>query len=330
MKHYIAIYDTENEYDKKLEEYINSKENFPFMAKVFNSSDLLEKQMKDYKPDIILSDEEMPIMEEEIPVIYLSKNKMRCLDGKIYKYQKIDRILKIILDQISDKRIAENVINRKTSLKLIMFYTPIRMTYSTSFAIAMGQEISKSSKALYVNMEYISGMEQIIDDYKERDLIDLMYVLEGHKDNIATQIYKMIYRKAGLDMMPVIKSPSDLYDIRFEQWRKLIDAVEHYTDYEYLLIDLSDCVNGLYEMLKLADIIITTIDDKENNRKLISYEHYLNSRGMKEISDKTYRIRIPYFENISIEKDGCCDEYGVFVREELTRILNNEHGRRGY
>lgn len=324
MNHYIAIFDADCRYAKSLEEYINSKVNFPFKAKAFNESKELEENIFDYSPDVILADESMRVTDLKLPIIYLTHSKeLQNVDNrKIFKYQRVDILIKKVLDIIANDNVVENVINRKSILKLISFYTPVHKTYSTTTAIALGQELAKKSKVLYINLECFSGFEERFNNSRDKDLTDLLYVLESKKENVSTHILSMSETVNGLDILPVIKNPLDLFSVRYEQWKNMIDSIEQYTDYEYLILDLSDGLDGLFEIKRISDRVVMTVDE-DQDEKLRSYLGYLEISKRKDILEKLYELRIPKLDTNKDYRNLLSNGYGMYLRSRLEEILGN-------
>ena len=69
------------------------------------------------------------------------------------------------------------------------------------------------------------------------------------------------------------------------------------TDYEYVILDLSDCVRGLMKILRECDEVYTiTRTDRMSKAKLEEYERQLGECGYEDIRLKTRWTQLPVFD----------------------------------
>ena len=65
----------------------------------------------------------------------------------------------------------------------------------------------------------------------------------------------------------------DFISVTKEEWIQLIREIEKGSDYEYLILDLSDAVQGLFDILRLCDVVYTlSRDDGFAMAKIKQYE----------------------------------------------------------
>ena len=71
------------------------------------------------------------------------------------------------------------------------------------------------------------------------------------------------------------------------------------TEYEYCILDLSEQVDGILDILRQCDIIFTiTREDGFSGAKLRQYEQLLKSTQYEDIFMKTRRCRLPVFREL--------------------------------
>ena len=112
-------------------------------------------------------------------------------------------------------------------------------------------------------------------------------------------------------------------------WLKLVEYIERYTDYEYLLLDLSDAVQGLFELLGISDKVITSVDNDEVAIfKLMQYEEALKLAGYEEVLEKTKKCNVPHQhrKNGEISFLGY-GEMGSYVKTILQGLVDDERLR---
>ena len=72
----------------------------------------------------------------------------------------------------------------------------------------------------------------------------------------------MIYRLGtitqnlyGIDYVPPAMNPEDLKGVKFEEWLQMLVYLETYSEYDTIILDLDELVDGLFEILRLCSRI---------------------------------------------------------------------------
>lgn len=87
--------------------------------------------------------------------------------------------------------------------------------------------------------------------------------------------------------------------ISAEKWIELLEMIEKISDYEYLILDLSDGMSGLFALLSRCYKIYTiTRDDGFAMAKMHQYEQILQLNDLHDIAGKTVKCRFPFFEKL--------------------------------
>ena len=84
-----------------------------------------------------------------------------------------------------------------------------------------------------------------------------------------------------------------------KDWIDLFKEIEKISEYEYLILDLSDGMKGLFDVLRECFRIFTIV--KEGNiaeAKLRQYEAVIQSMDYGDIAVKTKRWMLPEFHRI--------------------------------
>ena len=103
----------------------------------------------------------------------------------------------------------------------------------------------------------------------------------------------------GLDFIPPGRSGFDMQNITGEQWLELLQEIEKISGYEYLILDLTDGMGGLFELLSYCFRIYTiTKDDGFAMAKMNQYEQALQLNALNGIAEKTVKCRFPVFEKL--------------------------------
>jgi len=292
----IAICDREPEYARRFAEYANQRQEALFLVHGFSDCEALLKYAKEHAIDILLLAEEFAeevVKKENFGQIFLLAEEGTA--GRIEEYPVIpklescDNILRRVLDIYAEEGAAGGGrVPRMERMKRIGIYSPVGRSGKTSFALALGQALSRQKRTLYLNLEEYSGFAALYPYGDEWTLSELMYFLKQGKQAFAWKLESRIRKIGGLDYIPPLKSPVELRDIRLADWENLFEALERESRYEILLLDLGGAVNGLYEILEQCDGVYTPAGQDESAcAKMQQYEQTLKMLEMEEVLQKT-------------------------------------------
>lgn len=305
-KSVFVIYDTEVNYAKKISEFILAKAGDRFEVFLFTKKEplnefinanradiLLAADLKDYEPDtdrvglfIRLSD--TPVPEDT--------------ENTVYKYSAADILLRKVMSFSAACETAGFDRQGKDDIRIIGVYSPIKRCFQTTFALTLGQICARKKKTLYLSFEAFSGFDILEGKKTGNDLMDLLYFSECDTGNFAVRIGSMAERIGGLDYIPPVRLYSRYRDISKDQWVRLLRLIRKETDYEVVILDLSECIGGLFDILAECDRLYTMdAEDHIARAKLSQFEMILKETGYQGLTDKMIRIRIPYYRSVPEE-----------------------------
>lgn len=176
---------------------------------------------------------------------------------------------------------------------LIGVYSPVHRIGKTRFAIRLGEKAAEHLPALYLNLEGYSGRGYYFPDGPSRDLGDLLYCAKQDLKDHGLRISTMAGQSKGLDYIMPIGNELDLREVKKEEWIRLIDMILEKCIYETVILDLGDCIDGLYEILQKCERVYTPyITDRISAAKLEQYEQNLKDAGYSDILQRTVRRRM--------------------------------------
>ena len=128
---------------------------------------------------------------------------------------------------------------------------------------------------------------------------DLLYYNDCAREKLAGQLQFMTEKAGKLDFLPPMESFIQLRSIRQDQWLELFRSIEKVTEYEYCILDLSEQVDGIFEILRQCDLVFTiTREDGFAEAKMRQYETLLKSTQYEDIFMKTRRCQLPVFREL--------------------------------
>ena len=264
MVHNIIIYDTEKYYSQKLAGYMNTQKAFPFEARFFDSRSELEIFVLKNDIDIMLIADNLLAEVEDISV----KLRLRLTDDSvgnihnseaIYKYQSCETIIRQILSQVADNTQIGRLAIRSSFRKIIGFYSPVKRTGQTTLALAMGQLIAEEYKTLFVSLEGNSGLCELLGLNFSMDMSDMLYDLRNGSRDVAASIGGNVQKLGKMDIFPIMADIKDLASVNYREWVEFIKKLESDTDYEFVILDISDSVRELSEVLCLCEKVFMTL-----------------------------------------------------------------------
>lgn len=310
MNHILAVCDAEEEYASKLADYLNLKEGFPFQVRFFATLEKLIQFCGQQSVDAVLICEayrtaiceinripSVIVLEEENPAEG-RKNAAVC------KYQSCESLIKEVLQILAKLPEVGCHILRNVPLKIIGLYSPVKRSLQTTFGLTLGQLLGKRGKVLYMNMEGFSGLNTMLGRNFQRDLSDLLYYLKNGRQGLTYILGSMIENVNGMDVLPPMLCQMDLVSIEAKVWLQLFSEIEKNSEYEFLILDLSDSVQGLFEILRQCCVVYTmTADDGFAMAKIDQYEQMMKQCRYEDVLNKTNKCILPRFSYLPRQLD---------------------------
>lgn len=301
----LAVCDLEETYAFRMAEYIVEKVSLPYTLHLFTVTSDLKCFLEKNRIYILLIGEgamRQLSKKPEVPNIFVLKESGKEMETEYHcidKFQSPEKILREMVEQIADLDGWEAKQERAAKLKMIGIYSPVRRCLQTSFALTMGQLLAKKHKVLYLNFECYSGFSQMMRKEFSADMLDVIYYFQCAREKLTVRLSSIIQNVNGLDYIPPGASNLDMQAITGENWLELVDLFERNSDYEYLILDLTDSMSGLFDLLSQCCRIYTiTKDDGFAMAKMNQYEKILQVNDLQDIAGKTVKCKFPFFEKL--------------------------------
>ena len=288
-------------FSRRLYEYILGKYKDEYDVVSFSSEEAFSEFRKSSCAKIILAEEDFDLSGENANecVIKLSEKESDKEKHEVFKYMGADRIMQDVLSIYAAGQTARNVETVFGNKAIIGVYTPIKRSFQTTFALTLGQILSKKKKTLYLNFESYSGFDVICKSAGKANILDLIYFSECDNKNFMSRVDSMTESIGTLDYISPATAYLQYTTVTKEQWIKLLDNLEKKTDYEYIILDLSEQVNGLLDVLRRCTKIFTITDEERMaSAKIAQYENMLKEAYYEDLLLKTENIKIPTFKEI--------------------------------
>lgn len=303
----MAVCDKEQEYTRQFVGYANRYREPLFTVCGYTDIEELVKDTKEHPADIILLSEdlagELERKEQTGQIIGLAEEEYQEESPGypvIYKYQSCPRILRKAYSIYADQTPTSlGTALRLREMKRIGVFSPTGRTGKTSLALALGKDLAKQRKTLYLNMEEFSGFEILYPREDGRTMSELMYFMKQGKGAFACKLESMIGQIGSLDYIPPVKSPLELINIERDDWEELLEALERESRYEYVILDLSCGTKGVFELLEQCDgIYMPYASDETAQAKLWQYKETLRLLEMEDILERTENVTFSSMQHL--------------------------------
>ncbi len=333
----MAVCDANEQYVYRLQEILLQRESFPFEVEVYTSLEMLCEQWRKRDFAMILVSEEFSeaLLQyaegegkegKERIVILRERRKEGSEQKQIRKFQSAIAIRQEIMQIAADmeqSRAQEEAATGHKRTELIGIFSPVNRDLQTSFSLLMGQFLARKKSVLYLNLEPFSGLAGMLECKGERDLTDLIYYLESGRERLVYKLESVVSNSNGLDYVSAAYSFVDLSSVKEENWRLLIRTLKEMGNYDYIVLDLSEIVQGLLNILRECDEIYT-IGNKEamSSLRLEQYEELLHHLEYEDVLEKTQKIILPPYRRLPIGiADLLMSDLGYYVKDLVGEML---------
>lgn len=308
-KDILVLCDEETEYAWHMTDYIREKGELPFEIHTYTEVEklLMYGQGKEIEMLVVAESsytyEVSELMVGQTLILGESGEQKWNQIPYIDKYQQAEQIYKQIMEQYLEKmKSAGGREDKRESAKIIGLYSPIRRCLQTSFALTLGQMLAWQHKTLYLSFEYYAGWSNFLKQEGYADLSDLLGLLEEPKEKFCYRL-KILERKVGgLFYIAPVYSPQNLLLVNIFQWRLLLERIMQEGGYEYIILDLSEGIQGIFEILRMCDYVYTlTRSDGMAQGKIDQYEQLLRMYEYEDVLHKTKKQLLPVFQNLPLQ-----------------------------
>lgn len=325
----LVLCDGEEEYARLMTDFLKTHRELPWEVHTYTAVEtLLREEKKGGAAMIVVAEsvytEELQNLRPRRMVILNESGVLRWGQlQNINKYQQADGVLRELLEiyaEIAGEGLPRLACGNRT--RLIGMYSPVRRCLQTTFALTMSQMLAAGHPTLYLNFEHYAGITELLPDGQTRDMADLLYFLNAGQDRFRLRMQAMVRKKGKLDYIPPMCSGQNLLTVTAGEWMQLLHKIEELGEYEYVVLDLSESMQGLFDILRSCNRIFTlSRDDRIARSKLLQYEQLLALYEYEDVLDKTCKCVPPQIRRLPEDLEQYTrGELAVFVEGLLREI----------
>ena len=249
----------------------------------------------------------------------LDEEKKDC----IYKYQSIDKVLDAV-SELREVGVARASIKKsREKSKFVGVYSPSSHELQLPFSMALGQSYRTDGRVLFVDLEELSIMPDLIGKATTRNVMDLLYEVNTSSQNIDLSQYVRSFM--GFDYIEPFLNPNEISEIDEDTWSNFFGVLAK-ADYEVIVVLFGRAINGftkfigamnkLYVLGRPGDYFRKSQDAFMDYLDRINVEVDLESVSLPmsagNLSDGTYQLEELLQGNL-----------GVFVKKILSTKQKN-------
>lgn len=327
----LAFCDKEEEYARLMTEYMERQGNLPWCVHCYTDAERLLESEKEVDLLVVAESvyrEELKTLPAKRLVVLNESGIVRNKNLRyVNKYQQADQVVRELLAiylEICTQVLPRLGVEGKTCF--IGFFSPVRRCMQTSFALTMAQLLAQKHKTLFLNFEYFAGNPELLADVQTRDLADLLYFMNAEADKFSLRLQSMVKQIGRLDYVPPMKYGQNLLGITVKEWMTFLQRLQELGEYEYVIMDLSECMQGLFDVLRVCSRIYTiTLEDRAASGKMTQYEKILEQYSYEDVLKKTYKFPLPKIRRVPSDLEFFDrGELAEFVSEQIREFLKEQ------
>ena len=319
----IAICDSDLSYAGRLVEYLRQEAAFPCEIRQYTGADKLLQDPESRSASLIViaqSQYTEAVAQAQFENLLLLNESDEWLEEPENISKSITNIVLSIRSKcaVGDEPVVASMRHGSPMIR-IGVYTPVTRCLQTMFTMTLGQILARRHRVLYMNFEAFSGLEKMLSREFRGNVSDLIYYNECAREKLAGQLELMTEEVGGLHFLPPMKSFIELQSIRKDQWSSLLRTIEKVTEYEYLLMDLTEHTDGLFDLLRTCDRVYTIVrDDSFSRARYFQYEDLLRRMNYEDVRMRTEHWKFPVFRELpSGLEDLTRGELAAYIRSQL-------------
>lgn len=328
----IAIMDSEEEYAIRLADYFRIKSGLNYTIQVFTDFySFLEYDKKNVTDILIVSElfgDYLQDLKNTRQIYILSEGTVDISlkeYSAIYKYQSSENIIREVMTNYAATALPENgfFVKEKKS-RIIGVYSPVKRCGKSTFSLFLGYALKKKGRTLFISLEEYSSLSFFTGADYVGNLSDLIYFYKQTPYNLDKKIISLAHNYNGLEFIPPVNFPSDLRFLNGTQWCEFFNLISDYGLYDNIIIDISDSISGIEDVLSISDILyFPVMDDLLSQAKIDNFKSSMSLLNHSDIIDKLVELHLPKINVSELPCDIFNSNFYGSYNATINKILNS-------
>lgn len=258
----VAIFDMDKGYRERFADYLMSYKAKEIELAVYSTKEFFCDALKEEKFQLLVLgngfEEVIPLVKaQHVPVLVLTKGTHGYVQEEVMlndcqisytgKYQSMDVITQKMWAMAEAKWPGEKTVSSVSGIEVVGVFSPISHELQMLYSLLYAKNRARERKVLYVNLIEFSGFSNIFGE-REYDLGDVILSLR-EKELSRVQLLQCIYEEEGFSYISPLTNPENIREITVNDVNAFLRAVETYTDFEVIVLDVGTNVNCLSKVL---------------------------------------------------------------------------------
>lgn len=308
MRNTCVIYDSDENYAKRLMGAINEDNEVPYNARIFTKQEELQDYLEDEKPEVLM-------LNEELYEYYCESDKadkyvVLCeeeIDNKPEDNKDLENVSMVCKYQPSKEllsKLSKGKRKNHTSLSSkIIGVMGVNSSKRTVLSLSLAKEFAKKGHTLFISLEEFAGLENILPRHSSKTLSDALYAFKQNKMQYHKKIEECISTIENFDYIPSVVCAEDISYIAVEDLVTFIQLVGVSLSYDYVIVDIGNGINNPWNLYGACNRLFmpksTDYFDKARECSMVSY---MNESGMEKLLDEIREIDVDLTEECMNEK----------------------------
>lgn len=303
MRNTCVIYDSDENYARRLMGVINDDNEVPYNARIFTKQEELQNYLEDEKPEVLMLNEEL--YEYYCETDKADKYVVLCEEeqpDKLEDDKNLENVSMVCKYQPS-KELLSKLSNRKrknyTSLSSkIIGVMGVNSSKRTVLSLSLVKEFAKKGHTLFISLEEFAGLENILPSKSSKTLSDALYAFKQNKMQYHKKIEECICTTENFDYIPSVICAEDISYIAVEDLVTFIQLVGSSLGYDYVIVDIGNGIKNPWNLYGACNRLFmpkaTGYFDKARECSMVAY---MNETGMGKLLDEIREIDVDLTED---------------------------------
>ena len=338
MAHRILVLcDPEADYAGHLSAYLQGCKELPWEVLVYTRTEELTESGPETISLLLIAESVYDpgmSLHAEVTVLLNESGLVRWPSLKnVDKYQPAENVLKELLHiYMENETTFYPRLEPGQKTRIVGMYTPVRRCLQTTFALTYGQLLAEKYRTLYLNFEHYAGIPELLPGEKGKDLSHLLYYMKTDQERFSMRMKLLVQKRGKLDYVAPAFMGQNLIYITSQEWQQLLRGIEESGEYDYIILDLSESMQGLLELLRKCSRVYMLIKEDPLARwKVDQYEQILALYEYEDVKDKTRKCRLPLFHRLPDQleqytRGDLADYVRALLEEEQREWMSEKAG----
>ncbi|MGN0241661.1 MAG: hypothetical protein ACI4CS_08240 [Candidatus Weimeria sp.] len=172
----------------------------------------------------------------------------------IYKFQRMSGFIEQLHSLLDRKNLKQVRVSGREGQRTQIIFSPMHHELALPFSLSMARLMGEKFQTLFIDMEGVSILPQLLERDIRRDLGDYLYHIIGKADD-GKNITDFLGFYENFYYLGPMKGLSSLASVTVEQWICLLENIAR-SEFEQVIILMDQTVQGEDALLQAADDIL--------------------------------------------------------------------------